>query len=176
MFVIIMVEIKRATLTAQITLTGTMSTVHIIIIPDMVRERGSSMIYYTGDIHGSADAFVRFCINKNLQQKDVVILLGEEDYVPMADHYNSLTEFTVWERWYPGDRVPEGYTLIFGHTPTYQFRRIKPLEVWYGENAIGIDCGCGFPVGRLACLRLDDGMEFYSEEMVHHGEGKEDGS
>ena len=90
----------------------------------------------------------------------------EEDYIPMADHYNSLTEFTVWERWYPGDRVPEGYTLIFGHTPTYQFRRIKPLEVWYGENAIGIDCGCGFPVGRLACLRLDDGMEFYSEEEI----------
>ena len=35
------------------------------------------MIYYTGDIHGSADALVRFCINKNLQQKDVVILLGD---------------------------------------------------------------------------------------------------
>lgn len=90
----------------------------------------------------------------------------EEDYVPMADHYNSLKEFTVWERWYPGDRVPEGYTLIFGHTPTYQFRRIKPLEIWYGENAIGIDCGCGFAMGRLACLRLDDGMEFYSDEEI----------
>jgi len=35
------------------------------------------MIYYTGDIHGSADALVRFCINKNLQQNDVVILLGD---------------------------------------------------------------------------------------------------
>ncbi|MBE6659112.1 MAG: serine/threonine protein phosphatase [Ruminococcaceae bacterium] len=35
------------------------------------------MIYYTGDIHGSADALVRFCINKNLQQNEVVILLGD---------------------------------------------------------------------------------------------------
>ena len=70
-FVIIMVEIKRAILTAQITLTGTMSTVHIIIIPDRVRERGSSMIYYTGDIHGSADALVRFCINKIKKSQDV---------------------------------------------------------------------------------------------------------
>ena len=43
----------------------------------MVRERRLSMIYYTGDIHGSADALVRFCINKNLQQNDVVILLGD---------------------------------------------------------------------------------------------------
>ena len=66
-----MVEIKRAILTAQITLTGTMSTVHIIIIPDRVRERGSSMIYYTGDIHGSADALVRFCINKIKKSQDV---------------------------------------------------------------------------------------------------------
>ena len=35
------------------------------------------MIYYTGDIHGSADELVRFCISKNLQQNDVVILLGD---------------------------------------------------------------------------------------------------
>ena len=49
---------------------------------------------------------------------------------------------------------------------------VKPLEIWYGENAIGIDCGSGFAMGKLACLRLDDGMEFYSKEMVHHGEGK----
>ena len=35
------------------------------------------MIYYTGDFHGSNDEFVRFCINNELIEEDVVILLGD---------------------------------------------------------------------------------------------------
>ena len=47
------------------------------------------------------------------------------------------------------------------------------MEVWNAGSWIGIDCGCMFPeegdiwsgaYGRLACLRLDDMMVFYSEE------------
>jgi hypothetical protein len=47
------------------------------------------------------------------------------------------------------------------------------MEIWQEENRIGIDCGSGYPedpqnplsaCGRLACLRLDDGQVFYSEE------------
>ena len=47
------------------------------------------------------------------------------------------------------------------------------MGIYYGEDRIGIDCGSGYPqtpdselcaYGRLACLRLDDGKEFYSEE------------
>ena len=49
------------------------------------------------------------------------------------------------------------------------------LTIWQNRRgtAIGIDCGSGFdddisdanPVqGRLACLRLDDMKEFYSQE------------
>jgi hypothetical protein len=44
------------------------------------------------------------------------------------------------------------------------------MEVWHGENRIGIDCGSGYPehgenshYGRLACLCLEDGRVFYSE-------------
>ena len=37
------------------------------------------------------------------------------------------------------------------------------MEVFYGDNRIGIDCGCAYEHGRLACLRLDDGAVFYSE-------------
>ena len=88
----------------------------------------------------------------------------EEDYRPMADHYNSKTEFAVWERWMPGWYVPEGYTLVFGHTPTCHFQQGEPIRIWHSDDAIGIDCGCGYFDGRLACLRLDDGMEFYSEK------------
>ena len=78
--------------------------------------------------------------------------------------YESLTEFAVWERWQPGDPVPEGYIMIFGHTPTPHLQDGEPWRIWHGENAVGIDCGCGYAQGRLLCLRLDDMREFYSED------------
>ena len=80
--------------------------------------------------------------------------------------YLTPTHFAVWRRLEADAPLPEGYTLIFGHTPTCHFREGAPMEVWYGENRIGIDCGCGYPgtgLGRLACLRLEDGRVFYSE-------------
>ncbi len=86
--------------------------------------------------------------------------------------YHSMLEYAVWERWRDGDHIPDGYTLILGHTPTIHFHDYNPLEVWFGHNAIAIDCGSGFPdvvpkqypIGRLACLRLDDMKVFYSKE------------
>ena len=83
--------------------------------------------------------------------------------------YQSLTEFVVWHR-YTDDFVPDdGSIMIFGHTPTVHYQRGDKMSIWYGNHVIGIDCGCGFHseragVGcRLACLRLDDMKEFYSE-------------
>lgn len=84
------------------------------------------------------------------------------------------THFAVWKRWEDADPVPAGQTLIFGHTPTKYFRYANPMEVYFGENRIGVDCGSGFEDpgtdpytarGRLACLRLDDMQVFYSEEI-----------
>ena len=62
--------------------------------------------------------------------------------------------------------------MIFGHTPTINFQDNDPLEICKFKNAIGIDCGCGYPkssfygeaMGRLACVRLNDMKVFYSEE------------
>jgi len=87
-----------------------------------------------------------------------------EFYDPEASRFESLTTFAVWERWQPGDPVPAGCTMIFGHTPTCHFQNTDPWEIWRGENAVGIDCGCGYREGRLACIRLDDGAVFYSAE------------
>ena len=87
-----------------------------------------------------------------------------EYYQQMISHYSSQKEFCVWKRWKPYHGVPEGITLIFGHTPTCYFHEDESLKIWYGGNAIGIDCGCGYPDGRLACLRLEDCKEYYSEE------------
>ena len=85
--------------------------------------------------------------------------------------YRNPVYFAVWKRF--GDEVhfSGDYTLIFGHTPTEYLHEKIPMEVWYGTGKIGIDCGCCYREegeekgkGRLACLRLDDGKVFYSEE------------
>ena len=86
--------------------------------------------------------------------------------------YKSARDFAVWMRF---ERFPvlEGWTVIFGHTPTYHFQYDNPMVIWDAKSWIGIDCGCMLPetgdpwsgvFGRLACLRLDDMQVFYSEE------------
>ncbi len=77
-------------------------------------------------------------------------------------------QFALWQRLMPEDPLPPGMTVIFGHTPTLRYQDADPLRIWYGDRRIGIDCGSGFPeidpvCGRLACLRLEDMKEFYSE-------------
>lgn len=78
--------------------------------------------------------------------------------------YLDEEEFAVWERWAEHGKTNNDYTIIFGHTPTPYFDNTEPWKIWKGEESIGIDCGCGYPQGRLACLRLDDMKEFYSED------------
>lgn len=77
--------------------------------------------------------------------------------------YRDEIEYAVWERWSKEMPIPEGYILIFGHTPTVNFQDCEPWSIWKSKNAIGIDCGSGYEKGRLACLRLDDMKEFYSD-------------
>ena len=88
-----------------------------------------------------------------------------EWYVPEPKYKNPI-HYAVWKRLEAPDANPEGYTLIFGHTPTKYYQECRPLEIWKDQNRIGIDCGSGYPEdsgGRLACLRLDDGAVFYSQ-------------
>lgn len=87
--------------------------------------------------------------------------------------YEDAVEFAVWHRFDDFRYLPEEYVMIFGHTPTAYYRNeSKVLSVWHGEGVIDIDCGSGFPPasdsanfyqGRLACLRLEDMAEFYSD-------------
>lgn len=96
-----------------------------------------------------------------------------ELYPAHEGEYGSLTEFAVWHRWPFVEPFPfeTDATFVFGHTPTCYFRKGDPLRIFSWENRIGIDCGSCFPErerphGRLACLRLDDMREFYSEEDI----------
>ncbi len=79
--------------------------------------------------------------------------------------YRDATMFSVWERQegqYPFGEDDERI-IVFGHTPTVFFDSSRPLKIWHGDRMIGIDCGAGYAEGRLACLRLEDMKEFYSE-------------
>ena len=84
--------------------------------------------------------------------------------------YPTPEHFSVWKRLPFDEPLPGDYTMIFGHTTTKHYQDTVPMELWYGQRRIGIDCGSGFPdapdspLGRLACLRLEDGAVFYSRE------------
>lgn len=79
------------------------------------------------------------------------------------NHWNwGKTTFCVWYRIRKEDVVSDDETLIFGHIPTYRYSHGLPVSIWRGQNRIDIDCGAGHGYGgRLACLRLDDMVEFY---------------
>lgn len=82
--------------------------------------------------------------------------------------YDSATEFSVWFRLdyqaeWVRSQVAQDEVIIFGHTPTCHYQEKTPISIWYGNKCIGVDCAAGTYQGRLACLRLDDMKEFYSE-------------
>lgn len=83
--------------------------------------------------------------------------------------------FALWHRFRGVEEYPCEETVIFGHTATYHYQHCySPMKIWHGKGLIGIDCGAAYPDGKdpwsyyrgcLACLRLDDMKEFYSEEI-----------
>ena len=54
----------------------------------------------------------------------------------------------------------DNVTVIAGHIPTYEIDEADRGQIFYGEGSIIIDCGAAFDE-PLACLRLEDGKEFY---------------
>lgn len=66
-----------------------------------------------------------------------------EKYKALQDHYESETECAVWERIDPLTTLPEGKTVVFGHTPTEYFQTAKGrMRIYRGGGRIGMDCGC----------------------------------
>ena len=96
-----------------------------------------------------------------------------EEYEYFRRFYPDPTHFSVWKRWRFFEEQHGDYILVFGHTPTIEYTFAGVMEIWFGNHRIGIDCGSGLSevpgnsyskFGRLACLRLDDFVEFYSDE------------
>jgi len=94
-----------------------------------------------------------------------------EDYW-LSSEYETAAQYSVWKRLCHQDMNDREYTLILGHTPTEYYQDCIPMKIWRHGNGMAIDCGCGYPEscygqrGRLACLRLNDGIEYYSDEAV----------
>ncbi len=87
--------------------------------------------------------------------KDYLLVhAGIADFSPDTDIDDYQPEDFVSEPLDSGRRYFEDKTIIVGHTPT------ESGKIEYGNGSIMIDCGvsCG---GKLACLRLEDGKEFY---------------
>lgn len=104
-------------------------------------------------------------IEVNCNGKDWLLVHGapKSMYNKTISGKDDIKHFAVWYRIRKYESIPETRTIIFGHTPTNHYHSEYPYRIYHGENRIGIDCGCAFEQGRLACLRLDDGAEFYSE-------------
>jgi len=108
-------------------------------------------------------------IEVNDQQYKLVHAAPPELYLRYHYQFSDARMFAVWKRWKENEFHETDYIMIFGHTPTMEYSDSYPLRIWYGDHMIAIDCGSGFPShldlgGRLACLRLDDMKEFYSEK------------
>ena len=87
--------------------------------------------------------------------KDYLLVhAGIADFSPDTDMDDYQPEDFVSEPLDSGRRYFEDKTLIVGHTPT------ESGKIEYGNGSIMIDCGASYG-GKLACLRLEDGKEFY---------------
>lgn len=105
------------------------------------------------------------------------LTIGEQKFHLVHAFPGKTVEDRIWER--PGvdsaNPFSDGRRVIVGHTPVCYFREdadayVRTLEqqgdhmrIFHAQGFICIDCGCGnnTPTRRLACLRLEDMMEFY---------------
>ena len=74
-----------------------------------------------------------------------------EDYMPE----DFISETLDLKRAYFDD-----VTIVAGHVPTYEIDGAERGKIFYGEGSVMINCGAAFDE-PLACLRLEDGKEFY---------------
>ena len=59
-----------------------------------------------------------------------------------------------------GKKYFENKTVIIGHIPTDEIPGGERGNIYHGDGVIAMDCGLERG-GRLGCIRLEDGKEFY---------------
>ncbi|WP_454054584.1 metallophosphoesterase family protein [Clostridium sp. Marseille-Q7071] len=118
---------------------------------------------------------------KIIDDKYILVHAGFETNRLIADMLSmSLEEGLLNQKdrlvWVRGDfyknKGLDEYTVIFGHNPresidkNFDVVSEIPYKIWFDvkyKDKICIDTGNCYEGGRMACLRLDDMMEFYIE-------------
>jgi len=160
---------------------------------DAIRKRRISLWYANGgDITHNYLMHIRKALRAEIFEyldslpinEDVVVngkryILAHAAPTGLFDKYRNSTkhrsakEFALWHRFTGHEKNLGAATIIFGHTGTFHYQMDSCARIWRGTGLIGIDCGAAYSdeilrwtgcSGRLACLRLDDMKEFYSEE------------
>lgn len=92
----------------------------------------------------------------------ILVHAGLGNFSPDKQMWEYELSELVWDRPdYEKMYFPDKY-IISGHTPTMAIKNNpRPGYIYQVNHNIAIDCGCSFPGGRLACLRLEDMKEFY---------------
>lgn len=93
-------------------------------------------------------------------KKYLLLHAGIADFDPATPMEDYMPEDLVHEALDPETRYFEDVTVIAGHVPTYEIDNASRGKIMYGNGSILIDCGAAFDE-PLACLRLEDGEEFY---------------
>lgn len=87
---------------------------------------------------------------------------GLENFSPNKDMDDYTADEIIWHRIDYGMTYFEDTKIITGHTPTRNIEdNPHPDRIYQANNHIAIDCGCGFEGGRLGCLCLNTGIEYY---------------
>ena len=100
------------------------------------------------------------------------IEVNGQDFYLVHGNVGDTRHDRIWGRPEPPPKEPPipGKTVIVGHTCTYYLNAYADgydenslFEIFYAPGLIAIDCGCGndTDLRRLACIRLEDGKEFY---------------
>lgn len=84
---------------------------------------------------------------------------GIYDFTPNLELEDLEAEDFFSESPDPSDTYFEDKITIVGHTPTTEAENVE-ARIYHGNGIIFINCGLA-QGGRLGCLRLEDGAEFY---------------
>ena len=100
------------------------------------------------------------------EQIYILVHAGLGNFAPDKEMWEYELDELVWQRPdYEMQYFPDKY-VITGHTPTMFIEgNPRPGYIFRKNNHIAIDCGAGMG-GRLSCLCLETGEEFYVECTV----------
>ena len=95
----------------------------------------------------------------------ILVHTGPKQSTPRKRIWEYELDELVWERPDYHASLFGGKYVIMGHTPTQLIEDAeRPGYIYHcGKNTV-IDCGCASSKGRLGCMRLEDGAEFYVEK------------